>query len=183
MDEINSDKIAELEALLFYYGEPIALKKIAGFLNLSEGECEKLIKELKTEYQNNSRRGLTILFQEKRIQLATKEIFRSLGQKLSEEEFRQELSPASLETLAIIAYFGPMPRSIIDYIRGVNSSFTLRSLLMRGLVDRETNSEKGNIYQYQISFEFLKHMGLEKISDLPEYEKYKEALKRFEFQV
>jgi len=180
MDETKSKKFGELEALVFYYGEPIAVKKAAKLLDLKEEECVSLVAEWSELLKNNPDRGLTLLRNGNEIQLVTKPDFQNIGKKIIEEEFREELSPASLETLAIVAYLGPLARSKIDYIRGVNSSFTLRSLLMRGLVDRNIEEGAPHVYHYYVSSDFLKHMGTTRVEELPEYEKYKDLLQKFE---
>lgn len=171
---------AELEALLFYYGEAMPIKKIAKILEIKEAECRALIDEFRTHLENSEDRALALLGDEREVQLVTKESFHMIGQKLVEEEFKEELTPAGLETLSIIAYLGPIPRATVDYVRGVNSSFTVRNLLMRGLVTRDTNPEKSNAYDYRVSFDFMKHLGITRREDLPDYEKYKDVLKRFE---
>jgi segregation and condensation protein B len=77
-----------------------------------------------------------------------------------------------LETLAIISYKGPMTRPEIDNIRGVNSSFIIRNLLIRGLIERDLDVKKSNAYVYKISFELLRKLGLEKIEQLPGFQEY-----------
>lgn len=171
---------AQLEAFLFHYGEPVGLKKVMRFFDLEENDCRKLLDEWEGKLAENPERGLTLLRNAGEIQLVTKPELQNVTQKLIEEEFKEELSGAATETLAIIAYLGPLPRAKIDYIRGVNSSFTLRNLLVRGLIQRETASEGGNVYEYRVSFDFLKHMGLSKIEELPEYEKYRDFVKNLE---
>jgi len=89
------------------------------------------------------------------------------------DEFREDLTPASLETLSLISYLGPVSRAQIDYYRGVNSSFILRSLLMRGLVERYNDPQRANVYLYQASFDLLKYLGISRVEDLPEYEKFR----------
>jgi segregation and condensation protein B len=187
MDDKNTEKPApfagkqaELEALLFYYGEAMPIKKIAKILDIKESECGALIETFRSRLDSSPESALTILSNEKEVQLVTKNDFQSIGQKLVEEEFKEELTPAGLETLSIIAYLGPISRATIDYIRGVNSSFTIRNLLMRGLITREVNAEKSNVYDYRVSFDFMKHLGINRQEDLPEYEKFRDVLKRFE---
>ena len=94
------------------------------------------------------------------------------------DELKGDLSPASLETLAIIAYFGPVPRSRIDFLRGVNSSFTLRNLLIRGLVDRAPNPSRPNQFLYAASFETLRHLGVSSREELPEFSAIHEKLEK-----
>jgi len=173
-------KIGELEALLFHYGEAIEIKKIAKILGIKENEATELVDSFEKNLKEGEGRGLSLLRQGSRVQLATKPEFENINKELIKEEFREELSPASLETLSIIAYLGPVSRATIDFVRGVNSSFILRSLLMRGLVEREINSERKNVYDYKVSFDFLRHMGLSRQEDLPAYGEYKDILTRFE---
>ena len=78
-----------------------------------------------------------------------------------------------METLAIIAYKGPLTRAHIEYVRGVNSSFTLRNLVMRGLVERMENPKDARSYLYGTSFNFLKHLGVARPEDLPRFEEFK----------
>lgn len=173
--------LGKIEAFLFQYGEPVEIKKIAKLIGVKESECKEAIDELEEALKDDSR-GLTLLRDLNRVQLVTKPDFKEIGEALVKEEFRETLTPASLETLSIVAYLGPLPRTTIDYIRGVNSSFTLRSLLVRGLIERNQEPHKGNVYYYRPSFDFLKHMGLGKIEEMPEYERYKDILKKFEIQ-
>ncbi len=174
------EKIAELEALLFQYGEPIELKRIAKLLNITEEEGKELLDDFEQNLKQDEKRGLILLRHNGMVQLATKPDFQKISEALIKEEFREELSPASLETLSIIAYLGPLPRSTIDFVRGVNSSFILRSLLIRGLVLRKPNPQRRNVYEYEVSFDFLRHIGLSKIEELPEYWKYNDILQKFE---
>ena len=179
MNEQNPRKLAELEAFLFHYGEAAEIKKIAKILKLKEKEAADLVDFLEKNLREAESRGLMILKQNNRVQLVTKPDFEDINKELIKEEFREELSPASLETLSIIAYLGPVSRATVDFVRGVNSSFILRSLLVRGLVEREPNPERRNVYDYRVSFEFLRHIGLGRQEDLPEYDKYKDIIQKF----
>lgn len=170
---------AKLEALLFQYGEPMTVEHIARIIGVGREQCEHFLEEYKNILDKTSERGLTLIMDGKKVQLVTKPELEHINQRIVREEFRQELSPAALEVLTIVVYLGPIMRSTVDYIRGVNSSFTLRNLLMRGLIERE---RKGNAYSYHASFEFLRHMGLRSVEELPEYEKYKDILERFEVE-
>lgn len=177
----EEEKIAALEALLFQYGEQIQIKKISSLLGLKEDECKNLIDAFSESLSKEERRGLMLLVNGNFIQLVTKPIFQFINEKITQEEFRSELTPAGLETLSIIAYLGPIPRSTIDYVRGVNSSFTLRNLLVRGLIEREQSAERKNMYEYYVSSNFLKHIGVASVNNLPEYQKYKDILTKVEF--
>lgn len=180
MNEENKTLFAELEALLFYYGEPISVKKISDILGAPSEAIEAALVEWEKQLMGDVGRGLMLMRTGERVQLVTKSETQRIGKKLIQEEFKEALTPAALETLSLIAYVGPISRPSLDYIRGVNSSFILRNLLMRGLLTRKTSKEKGSMFAYEVSGDFLKHMGLTKVTDLPEYEKYKDVLKNLE---
>ncbi|MBP6855369.1 MAG: SMC-Scp complex subunit ScpB [Candidatus Pacebacteria bacterium] len=163
--------IAALEALLFVYGEPMSTVKIAKVLSITEDELHEAIVYYKKLLEEHHR-GLTLVTHENALLLTTKPSFSSFVERFVKEDLKEELTPAALETLSLIAYFGPISRAQIDYIRGVNSSFILRSLTVRGLVNRAQG--KGLSYVYQVSFDFLKHMGVSSVTDLPEYNTYQQ---------
>lgn len=90
--------------------------------------------------------------------------------KMLKEEREKELSKASLETLSIILYRSPVSRAEIDYVRGVSSTFTLRSLMVRGLIEKIENPGDKRSFLYRPTFDILSHLGITKLEDLPEYE-------------
>lgn len=172
---------AALEALLFTYGEPLEIKKISQILEITEEEILILLDNIKTGYEKNNS-GLDILKHGAKLQLVSNSKLSSIVESLIKREFHEELTPAAEETLAIIAYAGPIGRIDIDNIRGVNSSFMLRNLLIRGLIERGSDPNRPNAYIYSVSFDFLKHLGLSKIEDLPEREKYLKLVSDFRNQ-
>lgn len=183
MGQSKQNLIPAIEAILFVYGEPLSIKKIVKILNKKSGEkidenaVKDAIANLEQKYLSEDG-GLKLLQVssggDTEIQLASKPEFSSLLEDFIKEEFKEQLTPASLEVLALVMYFGPISKSQIDYYRGVNSSFILRNLLMRGLVDRGFDPKKGNAYLYSSSFDLLKYLGLSKIEDLPDFQKFKE---------
>jgi len=182
MNEEIQNKIPELESLLFHFGNPLSLKRIASILQIKEEECTELILLLEGRMREDVSSGLMVMRNGDEVQLATKPEYQHVSGKIVEEEFKEQLTPAALETLSLIAYLGPVSRPTIDYIRGVNSSFIVRNLLIRGLIGREHGTERKNTYEYSITFDFLKHMGIRNVSELPEYEKYKQIFKDYERQ-
>ena len=100
----------------------------------------------------------------------------ALIEKLTKEELMKDLGKAGLETLSIILYKGPVKRSEIDYIRGVNSSFTLRALSVRGLVEKTVDTKDNRRYIYKPSFELLSFMGVKSIEELPDYAEVSSSL-------
>ncbi len=177
----ESDMMAKLEALLFYHGEPISREDIAKFLEISKKEVQPLIESYNHIVNARKEGGLELLVSDSEIQLVTKKQCAEIFKKLQDKELREDLTPAALETLSVVAYLGPLTRPEIDYVRGVNSSFMVRGLVLRGLLKRSVGGKRG-AFAYSASFEFLKHMGIRAQEELPEYEKYKGLLQRLREQ-
>ncbi len=171
MDRNQKNLEAKIEAVLFIHGEPMKLKRLASITKADEVQIGKTLDVIK-ERLNNENRGLDLIRNEDEVQLVTAPELTDIIENLTKEELDTKLTSAALETLSIIAYLGPCTRALIDYIRGVNSAFMLRSLMIRGLVERREDKEKTGGYAYQITFDFLKHMGVSTPEELPEYEKY-----------
>lgn len=169
--EQSEQKLAELEALLFIYGEPLTRKKIQKILELEKADLDPLIEEFAKRLSAEGR-GLALVNDAEKVQLATEPRFGKFLEDFVKSELSEELTPASLEVLSIISYLGPISRSQIEYRRGVNSSFTVRNLLLRGLIERVPDPKQPAMFLYQPSFELLKHLGVSKQSELPEYEKF-----------
>jgi len=173
---VNKEKLAaKLEALLFIYGETLSFKKIAKILDADEKEVKEALKSLAEIYKDESR-GLQLVLDNEKVQIATKPEFGKLLEDVVKGELHEELTPASLETLSIIIYSAPISRAEIDYIRGVNSTFILRNLLIRGLIERELDPKRANAFVYKPSFEFLRHLGISKKEDLPEFEQFQQLI-------
>lgn len=158
--------LPKLEALLFVHGEPLTIKKIANLLETSEEKIQENAQLLKQELEQE-KRGLVLIQNNNALQLATKPELSPLVEKMVQGEFKAELTPATLETLSIIAYNSPISSADIEYIRGVNSTFILRALSLRGLITRKNNL-------YQVTFDLIKNLGLTDITQLPDYQKYKD---------
>lgn len=156
----------KIESILFVTGEPVSEKKLVKILEATQEEARQALEELRGDYNN---RGIVILQKEDEWQFGTSPEHAGLIEQLVKSEFTEELSRAALETLTIVAYKGPLTRHDLDFIRGVNSSFMLRNLLLRGLVERVENPKDARSYLYKISFDFLKHLGIGKVEDLPDY--------------
>lgn len=170
---------ASLEALLFIHGEPLSYKKIQAVLGVEKEELETLIAELKADLESDAR-GLQLVSDREKIQLATKPEFNNILESFMKEEISEDLSPASLEALAIIAYLGPISRARLEYLRGVNSIVILRSLMIRGLVERFPDPEHPASFLYRGTFDLMKHLGIKENGELPEFEKFQELLKVFD---
>jgi len=163
----------KIEALLFFKAEPVSTKEIAKLLKIKEGDVKESLQVLEDKLEG---RGLSLVHKDNKVMLGTNKELGPLLEELRKEELNKELSKASLETLSVILYKDGVTRSDIDYIRGVNSSFILRSLLIRGLVERNTHPTDSRKYVYKPAFELLSLLGLSKIEELPDYVSVREGL-------
>lgn len=157
-----------IESLLFASGHPQSYKKLEEVLGIAVSDIEILLKELAQDYEN-SKRGLRLVFLENKVQLVAAPNSVDIIKNLVKSDFEEDLSPAALEILAIIAYKGSLSRAEIENLRGVNCSFILQSLSIRGLIERKNNPADGRSYVYNVTFDFLKHLGLTKLEELPNY--------------
>jgi segregation and condensation protein B len=158
---------SKIEAILFYKGEPVSLKKLGEILNVSPEELILAVGNLKNSLSD---RGIVLLEKEGEITLGTSPEYGEMLEQIKKEELNKDLSKASLETLSIILYKNGAPRSLIDYIRGVNSNFILRALSIRGLVEKVNDPKDNRRYIYKPTFELLSYMGVTSIEELPDYE-------------
>jgi len=157
---------SKIEGLLFYKGEEVSIKELASLLNVSVEEIDQSLIKLE---QNLIGRGIVLVRKNDSVVLGVNGELSSLIESIRKEEIDKELSKASLETLSIILYKNGISRSEIDYIRGVNSSFILRSLLVRGLVEKVTDSKDSRRILYRPTFNTLSYMNINSIDQLPNY--------------
>lgn len=156
----------KIEAILFFKGEPVSLKKLGEILKVSKEELGEALIDL-----NNSlhERGIVLMEKGEEITLGTNPELSPLIEHLQKEELNKELSKASLETLSIVLYKNGVTRAEIDYIRGVNSSFILRMLSIRGLVEKTVDPKDSRRFIYKPTFELLSYLGVKNVEELPEY--------------
>lgn len=159
---------AVLEGLLFVVGEDgLTLDQIEDVLDISEEEAKKTLRELKHDYEDETR-GLRIDFLGNRFKLTTKFEHKKYYQKLIENPTTNTLSQAALEVLAIIAYNEPITRMQIDALRGVGSTFVIRKLVAKGLIKENSRSNlPGRPILYETTHEFLDYFGLSNLDELP----------------
>lgn len=164
METNNLEK--KLEAILFWYGEPVSIKKLSQILQKTEDEITASLKELETKLSD---RGIVLVSKDNEVTLGTSKDHSDLIEKLTKDELVRDLGKAGLETLSIIIYQGPLSRAEIDYIRGVQSNFILRNLMIRGLIEKVPNPKDQRSFLYKATFELLSFMGVTKIEDMPNY--------------
>ncbi len=167
---------SQIEAVLFYKAEPLSVKRIGQIFKKDDDEVKKALIELSHDLEG---RGLTLVQWEDEYTLGTSKEVSGIIENLTKEELVKDLGKAGLETLSIILYQGPLSRSEIDYIRGVNSQFILRNLLIRGLIDKVENPKDQRSFLYKPTLELISYLGLSKITDLPDYENVKRDIENF----
>lgn len=167
---------SQIEALLFWKAEALSIKKIANILNKDIEDIKKAIQILKESLKG---RGITLIEWEEDITLGTAKEVSELIETLNKEELSKDLGKAGLETLSIILYQGPISRVDIDYIRGVNSQFIIRNLLIRGLIEKVDNPLDQRSFLYKPSLELLAFLGISKVTDLPDFESVRKDIESF----
>ncbi|MBI2411443.1 MAG: SMC-Scp complex subunit ScpB [Candidatus Kerfeldbacteria bacterium] len=158
----------KIEALLFLESKPFTFKKLAHICSAEEEAVATTVTVLQGQYEQRGG-GVTLVIESNTVQLMTAPAESAFIQQYIQEEETGELTRPSLETLTIIAYRGPVPKTEIELIRGVNCSLILRNLMIRGLVEEVGETEIGTPV-YSATIEFLRYLGLNKITDLPNYE-------------
>jgi segregation and condensation protein B len=154
-----------IESLLFVATEPVHVDRLATILQATTQQVEESLIDLA---QDCGQRGVRLQRRGQRVQMvtapeATDHVRRFLGLELS-----GRLSPAALETLAIVAYRQPVTRAEVESIRGVNSDSVLRTLINRGLIEEQGRLEQvGRPIVYGTTFEFLQQFGLSSMDELP----------------
>lgn len=157
---------SQLESLLFWKGEPVTLAELAKLTGASPEACVAALTELSTALTD---RGIVLVAAGDTYELATAPEMSAKITEITREELTKDLSKAALETLSIVLYRGPIRRSEIDYIRGVNSQFILRMLAIRGLIVRTSDPHDERAFTYGPSIELLKLLGVESPASLPDF--------------
>ena len=156
---------ALIENLLFVAQEPVSIAHLGTVLEISPEEVEAALSALSQEYD---RRGLRLQRHGQQVQMVTAPEAADYVRRFLGLELTGKLSPAALETLAVVAYRQPVTRADIEAVRGVNSDSVLRTLINRGLIDEQGRLDKaGRPIVYGTTFEFLQHFGMTGIDQLP----------------
>ena len=169
----NDQLTQKLEAVLFYLAEPVDVSFLAKTLEVKKEEVIRAIVELEASLEG---RGIRLVHHNEQITLVTAPEYTETIEKIIKEERERDLGRAGIETLSIVAYKGPVSKKEIEYIRGVNSQFALRNLLLRGLVEKKGSEKDERVILYSVTADALRHLGLSRISDLPEYEESRKQM-------
>ncbi len=164
----------QIEAILFYKAAPMAVTDLAKLLGVGEGEVGAGLEALRERLQSGATR---LVRTEGEAALALDPAFDVLIEGIRKDEMRRDIGKAGAETLAVVMYRGPVTRAEIDRVRGVNSSYILRNLETRGLVERRAGKRQN---EYVPTTELLRHLGIREKTEMTDYAKVMNALEAFE---
>ena len=162
-----TDLKAALEAVLFAAGESVPVGRLSLVFAVEQDEILQAAKELSEEYDRDER-GIRLLRMDNKLQLCSAPEYAQLIIKTLEQRKPPMLSQSALETLAIVAYYQPVTRAVIEKMRGVDSSYTVSALQDRGLIEACGKLEApGRPTLYATTDAFLRVMGIETLQQLP----------------
>ena len=167
-----------IEAILFMTSEPQTIRRLSTLANSSEGETLSALEILQARYAQSGG-ALTLVRESNTVTLGTVADLHPFVASFTKQEQEKELGAAALETLTLILYQSPISRSMIDRIRGVNSSYILRHLLTRGLIERREDKAGARSYLYGPTVELLAYLGIASVDALPEREKIQTEIARY----
>ena len=162
-----ADLSSALEAILFAAGESIPAARLSLVLGRDEEEILLAARELAEQYESAGR-GIRLLQLDDRLQLCSAPEYASYISMALEQRRPPQLSQSALETLAIVAYFEPVTRAYIDQVRGVDSAYTVSTLLERGLIEVCGRLDvPGRPSLLRTTDVFLRTMGVSALDELP----------------
>lgn len=152
-----------IEAILFAVAETKTVSELAKILDVEKGEIEESLTALSHKLDGTA---LQLVRNGEEVTLVTRAEHGALLEKLRKDELSKELSKASAETLSIICYHPGVSRAQIEFIRGVNATYSIRALSMRGLVEVQGSGSKTGYYP---TTQLLEHYGVAKVEELPQF--------------
>lgn len=168
-----------LEAVLFSLGEAVEIDRLAEALEVREDEVRTAFVSLQKKYEDENR-GIKLIEIENSIQMCSNPDYFECIKRVTQIKKQSGLSSAALETLSIIAYNQPVTKGTIEFIRGVDCTYSVTRLLERGFIDELGRAETpGRPILYGTTMEFLRCFGLKSLEDLPplpEKENHEESI-------
>jgi segregation and condensation protein B len=168
------DLSQKIEGVLFYKATPM---KKAALAKLFEVAQEDIQNAIAVAGDRLSHSGIRLLETDSEVELVTASELDGLLESVRREELKRDIGKAGAETLATILYRAPITRAEIDRIRGVNSSFILRNLLVRGLIERV---QEKSTWTFSPTPALYAHLGITKKQELPQYAQVLDTLEQFE---
>ena len=171
-----NDLATRAEAFLFAEGGPIPRKELVSLLACPSEELDAILETLSTRLTG----GVMLIRSGDEVSLAVAPVASEYVKKSIAKGLERDIGDAGLEVLAIILYRGPSTRAEIDYVRGVNTSSTVRTLIARGMLERIDNPRDSREYVYGPTIELLAHLGATSAEGIPEYATIHAELAAFE---
>ena len=162
-----SNIVSQLESILFVASKPLSFVRLAKALNAPSEDIGLALESLQEKY-NTPDSGVRLLKNNDEYQLVSSPENREVAEQFLKAEISGELTKPQLETLTVISYCGPVTKPELEQIRGVNCSLIIRNLMMRGLV-KEIDDLTALVPTYQVTMEYLRHLGLNSVEELPNY--------------
>lgn len=156
---------------LLFFGEATSYSDIAKFLNIEKKEVLESVDEIKKIAEVS---GLKILETENKMEITFDTEISKIINSNKTAQLKEDLSESSLEVLSIVLYKEKVSKAEIDFIRGVDSSRSIKSLLLRGLIEKNTFKNKS---LYSPSIETLKYLNINRQHDLIEFKEISDRLK------
>lgn len=167
-----------IEALIFAWGDPIEVKEIANFFEVESSIVSKIIEELKTDYSD---RGIRLQVAGGLVTFSTNPEYGESIKSFGIQVLKKNITEANMETLSVIAYFGPTTKAVVDNVRGVNSDGSIQNLLKNELIYEVGRLKApGKPFVYKVTDKFLMTFNIESLDDLPplmDRDEIKEKLK------
>ncbi len=157
---------AQIEALLFWRSEAMTKRDLSRAFGVNLVAINDALADLRKKL---TERGIALVENGNEVALLTSPEASALVEKFRKEEMSAELGRAALETLAIILYKNGATRRELEYVRGVNSTAILRTLLMRGLVSRTADQKDDRVFRYEPTLELFSLLGISRAEELPEF--------------
>lgn len=163
---------AAIEAILYAAGNPVEYEKLSEVLGLSPSDVRSMVEAMAVEYNSeDSPRGVLLLTYPESCQFATKEEFLPYIREALGIKRGGNLSNSTMETLAVVAYNQPVTRAFVDAVRGVDSAYSMTSLVDKGLIESLSRLDApGRPMLYTTTEKFLRVFGLSSLDELPQTE-------------
>lgn len=171
---------AQIEAILFYMSEPQTASRLAEILHTTPADISEGFERISERYRGT---GLALVRHNDTATITTAVEASALIEQVAKEDLARDIGKAGIETLSVVLYRSPVTRGEIDYIRGVNSTFILRALMARGLVERLSHEGGGVVSRtprYVPTLQLLRYLGVTRVEDLPDYQNIKIELTALE---
>lgn len=152
----------------------MSVKGLATLTASSSDSVRAALKELASDLEG---RGLSLIEEGDHVALATAPETKAVIEAMRREELEGPVGKAGLETLAVIVYRGPVSRADIEYVRGVNVTSSLRTLLIRGLIERVDNPKDKRSFLYRATTDLPAYLGVSRLTDLPDFVRITEEIK------